>query len=71
MESINGYDLSAQERKEAESHVGSHVFNPFLFIKNKRLFISSEGFSILEKNTLICYQRAMLPIHLGVTALCR
>ncbi len=35
--------------------------NPFLFIKNKRLFISSEGFSTLEKNALICYQRAMLP----------
>ncbi len=28
-------------------------FNPFLFIKNKRLFISSEGFSTLEKNALI------------------
>jgi hypothetical protein len=24
-------------------------FNPFLFIKNKLLFISSEGFSVLEK----------------------
>jgi hypothetical protein len=29
-------------------------FNPFLFIKNKRLFLSSEGFSTLEKNALIC-----------------
>ena len=37
--------------------------SPFLFIKNKRLFISSEGFPTLEKNALICYQRAMLPIH--------
>ncbi len=35
--------------------------NPFLFIK-KRLFISSESFSILEKNTLICYQRAICPV---------
>jgi hypothetical protein len=46
--------------------------NPFLFIKNKWLFISAEGFSTLEKNALICYQRAMLlPIQSGVTALCR
>jgi hypothetical protein len=37
----------------------------------KTACIESEGFSTLEKNTLICYQRAMLPIHLGVTALCR
>ncbi len=46
-----------------------HV-NPFLFIKNKRLFISSEGFYTLEKNALICYQSAMLPFQSGVTALC-
>ncbi len=26
---------------------------------------------LLKKNALICYQRAMLPIHSGVTALCR
>jgi hypothetical protein len=44
-------------------------FNSFLFIKNKRLFISSEGFSTLEKNALICYQRAMLPFQSGVTTL--
>jgi hypothetical protein len=31
------------------------IFNPFLFIKNKQLFISSEGFSTLEKNTLISH----------------
>ncbi len=31
--------------------------NPFLFIKHKRILISSEGFSTLEKNALICYQR--------------
>jgi hypothetical protein len=31
-------------------------FNRFLFIKNKPRFISSEGFSNLEKNALICYQ---------------
>ncbi len=37
------------------------IINSFLFIKNKRLFISSEGFSTLEKNALICYQRAKLP----------
>jgi hypothetical protein len=50
----------------------AHLFdlNPFLFIKNKRLFISSDGFSTLEKNALI-YQRAMLPLQWGVTALCR
>ena len=39
--------------------------DPFLFIKVKRLVI------LLKKNALICYQRAMLPIHSGVTALCR
>jgi hypothetical protein len=50
---------------------GGALFNPFLFIKNKRLFISSEGFSTLEKNALICYQRAMLPIQSGVTVLGR
>ncbi len=32
------------------------------------VFISSESFSTLEKNALICYQRAMLPIQSGVTA---
>jgi hypothetical protein len=45
------------------------LFLTFL-IHKKRLFISSEGFSTLEKNALICYQRVMLPIHLGVTAPC-
>ena len=39
------------------------TFNPFLFIRNKRLFISSEGFSTLDKHALICYQRAMLLIQ--------
>ncbi len=34
------------------------LFNPFLFIKSKRIFISSEGFSALEKNAVICSQRA-------------
>jgi filamentous hemagglutinin family protein len=38
---------------------------------NGYLHISSEGFSVLEKNALLCYQRAMLPIQSGVTALCR
>jgi hypothetical protein len=33
--------------------------------------ILAEDFSTLEKNALICYQRAMLPIQPGVTALCR
>jgi hypothetical protein len=28
---------------------GGALFNPFLFIKYKRLFISSQGFSTLEK----------------------
>ncbi len=37
--------------------------HPFLFIENKRLFISSEGFSTLEKNALICNQKAMLPVE--------
>jgi hypothetical protein len=33
--------------------------------------MSSVGSSTLEKNALICYQRALLPIQSGVTALCR
>jgi hypothetical protein len=37
---------------------------------NKRLFISSDGFSTLEKNALL-YQWAMLLLQWGVTALCR
>ncbi len=44
----------------------SSYLNPFLFIKNKQLFISSEGFFALEKNAMICSQRAMLPIQLDV-----
>jgi hypothetical protein len=49
---------------------GFLLLNTFLFIKNKRLFISSEVFSALEKNALICYLMAMLPFQSGVTALC-
>jgi hypothetical protein len=45
--------------------------NTFLLIKIKRLFISSQGFSSLEKNAVIRSQRAKLPIQSGVTALCR
>jgi hypothetical protein len=38
--------------------------NPFIFIKNKQLLISSEGFYALDnKNAGICSQRAMLPIQ--------
>jgi hypothetical protein len=33
--------------------------------------MSSEGFSALEINAVIFSQRAMLPIHSGVTARCR
>ncbi len=33
-------------------------------------YLYHQGFSTLEKNALICYQRAMLPIQSGVTALC-
>ncbi len=44
---------------------------PFIFIKNKRRVVSSGGFSALEENGVICSQRAMLPIQLGVTARCR
>jgi hypothetical protein len=39
----------------------------FIFIKNKRpCVISSEGFSALEKNVVICPQRAMLSIQSGI-----
>jgi hypothetical protein len=41
----------------------SIILNPFLFVKNKQLFVSTQGFFTLEKNSLICYQRAMLPIQ--------
>jgi hypothetical protein len=50
-------------------YVQIHPAQPFLFIKNKQLFVSSEGFSTLEKTALICFQRAIPPIHSGVTAL--
>ncbi len=41
--------------------------NPFLFINNKRLFISSDGFSALGKKTMIRSHKAMLPVQSGVT----
>ncbi len=44
---------------------GVRSLNPFLFIKNKRLFISSEGFSTLIKTP--CYFISG-PIQAGVTA---
>jgi hypothetical protein len=45
------------------------LFNPFLVIKNKWLFISSEGFYALEKRyKKDMFQRAMLPIQSGVPA---
>jgi len=47
------------------------IVNPFLLIKNKWLLISSEGLPALEKKALICSLRAMVPILLGVRALCR
>ncbi len=55
---------------------GDHSFyiytlNPFMFIKYKCRFMSSEGFSTPEKNAVICSQRAMLTIMSGVTARCR
>jgi hypothetical protein len=42
---------------------GKTIVNPLIFMKSKRLVISSEGFSALEKNTMICSQRAILPIQ--------
>jgi hypothetical protein len=46
--------------------------NPFLFIKNEHLLLSSESFSTLEKRPRnVMYQRAMLLIQSEVTALCR
>jgi hypothetical protein len=41
--------------------------NPFIFIRNKRPVISSEGFFALEKNAVVCPQRAVLPIQPGTT----
>ncbi len=37
------------------------MINPFLFIKNKRLFISSEGFSTLEKTPLYVIREQCCP----------
>jgi hypothetical protein len=47
------------------------MLNPFMFIKKSRRITSSEGFFALEKNAVLCSQRAMLTILLGVTARCR
>jgi hypothetical protein len=69
MRNLTKHGKHVNKRKREVDREG--WFNPFLVFKNKRLFISSEGFSTLEKNGLICYQRAMLPIQSGVTALCR
>jgi hypothetical protein len=41
---------------------------PFIFIRNKRPVISSEGFFALEKNAVICLLRAVLPIQSVLTA---
>jgi hypothetical protein len=42
---------------------------PISYSSKMNGYLSSEGFSTLEKNALICYQRAMLPIQSGVSAL--
>ncbi len=39
--------------------------------ENKPRVISSEGFSALEKNTVVCLQRDVLPIQSGITPRCR
>jgi hypothetical protein len=53
----------------------------FVFIQSKLVLIYSSKINgylyhqrvspPLKKNALICYQRAMLPLQWGVTALCR
>ncbi len=65
------FSLSEGVPHDVAPHLNMSRVNPFLFIKNKRLFISSEDFSALEKSAVVCSQRAMLPIQSGVTALCR
>jgi hypothetical protein len=50
--------------------VRTYAFSPFKFITNKRRVISSEGFSALIKNAVICTQRAVLPIQQGTIARC-
>jgi hypothetical protein len=45
-------------------HMTSPIFGvetTFFFIETKRQFVSSKGFSDLEKNAVMCSQRAMLP----------
>jgi hypothetical protein len=44
--------------------------DPFIVIRNKRRFMSSEGFSALENNVMI-FPLAVLPIQTGLTAHCR
>ncbi len=67
------FDVLRDENSWKDYHWNSLgvVINPFLIIKNKQQFTSSEGFSALEKNVVICSQKVMLPIQLGVKALCR
>ncbi len=42
-------------------NTATQTINPFIFIRNKRRFMSSEGFSALENNALI-FPLAVLPI---------
>jgi hypothetical protein len=49
----------------------NRFINPFIFVGKKYRVMSSEGFSFLEKNTMICSQRAMLAIQSGTTVRCR
>jgi hypothetical protein len=55
-------DMSATEQMVSSQC----VCNPFIFIRKKPRVISSEGFSALEKNTVICLQRDVLPIQSGI-----
>jgi hypothetical protein len=65
----NGQSLTRKSRDTAP--FSGTPFNPFIFIKNKRRAISSEGFSALEKNAVVRFQRAVLPIQSDITARCR
>ncbi len=57
------FTLCTRESNRASTKTGQ-IHNHFLFIKNKQLFISTEGFSTLEKKRPDMW--AMLPFQSGV-----
>jgi hypothetical protein len=59
------------EMSATEQMVSSQCVTLSYSSENKPRVISSEGFSALEKNTVICLQKAVLPFQSGIEALCQ